>query len=126
MVMLDADPNDERGCILAQAMECAVGGSTDPAWAANGAWVMRFDNRGTARTVAVVTGQSWVPDCLEVALPDELVDFAVSFILGEVEHDGIGFVRAWRVPNDVEDPGAGMCRIVMPGMEAVDPERVAA
>lgn len=126
LVMLDADPDDERGCILALAMECAVGSSTDPEWGADGRWVMRFDDCWTARTVAVVTGQTWVPDCLEVALPNELVDFAVSLSLGEVEQDGIGFVRAWRVPNDADDPSAGMCRFVMPGMEAVDPERVAA
>lgn len=126
LVMLDADPDDERGGILAQAMECAVGGSTEPEWAADDRWVMRFDDRWTARTVAVVTGQPWLPESLEVALPDELVDFAVSFSLGEVEQDGIGFVRSWRVPNDVDDPAAGMCRFVMPGMEAVDPGRIAA
>lgn len=124
--MLGADPDDERGCILAQAMQCGVGGSTDPQWGADGRWVMRFGDLWTARTVGVVTGQSWLADPLEVVLPSELVDFAVSFSVGEVEADGIGFVRSWRVPNDADDPAAGIRRFVMPGMEALDPDRVAA
>jgi hypothetical protein len=126
LVMLGTDPGDERGCILAQAMECAIGGSTDPDWAAEGRWVLRFSDRWTARTVAIVTGQPWRPVRLEVELPQELVDFAVSFSVGEVEQDDIGFLRAWRVPADVDNPAAGMWRFVMPGMEDVDAERLEA
>jgi hypothetical protein len=87
---------------------------------------MGFTDRWTTRTVAVVTGQPWLPDGLEVELPQELVDFAVSFSVREVEQDDVGFVRVWRVPADVDDPAAGMSRFVMPGMEDVEPERVAA
>jgi hypothetical protein len=107
-------------------MECAIGGSMDPVWRAEGRWVLRFTDRWSARMVAVVTGQPWLPDRLEVELPQELVDFAVSFSVGEVEQDDVGFVRAWLVPSDVDDPAAGMWRFIIPGMEDVEPERVAA
>lgn len=62
---LGADPDDERECILAQAMECAVGESDDPVWAGEGRWVMRFESLRTAAAVARMTGQDWVPERLE-------------------------------------------------------------
>ena len=97
------DPDDERQCVLGRALHCPVGGSKDPTWEAAGQWVMRFNDLWTTRTVGIVTQQEWLPDPLEVRLPDELVDFAVSVRHGLVETDEVGLVSAWLVPPDGDD-----------------------
>jgi hypothetical protein len=113
-----AETGSEDACILAHAMQCAVGGASDPAWAAAGRWVLGFRDRWTARMVALELEQAWHPGYLEVEAPELLVDFAVAFELDEIEPDEIGFVRAWRVPTGDDDDASERCRFVMPGMES--------
>src|SRR4051812_10797351 len=131
LVMLDLDADDEEACILATALGVPVGGSLDPAWCAAGRWTMRFGDYATARIAAICTEQEWLPERLEVELPELLVDFATSAHYGLVEQDDIGFVRAWHVPVDGDDFSKGFDKFWMPGMRtesvaAVSAEPVAA
>jgi hypothetical protein len=126
LTMLGAETGDEDGCVLARAMQCAIGGASDPAWAAAGRWVLRFHDRWTARIVALELGREWHPEHFEVEAPELLVDFAVAFEFGEVEPDEIGYVRAWRVPAGDEGSTDEWCRFVMPEMESAVPVLVLA
>src|SRR4051794_5586095 len=124
LVMLDLDVDDEEECILATALGVPVGGSNDPAWSAAGRWVIRFDDYATARIAAICTQQEWLPERLEVELPELLVDFATSAHYGLVEQDDIGFVRAWHVPIDGNDLSKGFDDFWMPGMRTEGVEAV--
>lgn len=115
--LLGTDPFDEQRCVLAQALNCEVGGSANPTWDAAAHWVMRFDDLWTARTVGIVTEQEWLPDVFEVRLAERLVDFAVSAHHDLIETDDLGFVSAWFVPRDGHDLEQGFERFVMPGFE---------
>lgn len=111
------DSGDERQCVLAQALNCRVGGAMHPIWAAAGRWAMRFKDLWTTRTVGIVTEQEWLPGPFEVRLPDQLVDFAVAAHHDLIEADELGFVYAWLVPRDGDDLSLGFVRLVMPGFE---------
>lgn len=115
--LLGTDPFDEQNCVLAQALNCEVGGSANSTWDAAARWVMRFDDLWTTRTVGIVTEQEWLPDAFEVRLPDVLVDFAVSAQHHLIETDDQGYVRGWLVPRDGHDLEQGFERLEMPGFE---------
>jgi hypothetical protein len=124
LTMLGAAVREEDGCVLAHAMQCEMGGASDPAWEADGRWVLRFRDCWTARIVALELGREWEPEHFEVQAPELLVDFAVAFELGEVEPDEFGFVRAWRVPAGEDGSTDEWCRFVMPEMESAEPALV--
>jgi hypothetical protein len=116
LVVLGAEPGDESGCVLAQAMQCAMGGASDPAWAAAGRWVLRFHDRWTARIVALELGREWHLEYFEVEAPELLVDLISvwssetrlgSSALGTYPREtmalrmgGVGLLcRRWRAPS---------------------------
>lgn len=96
---LGTEPDHETGCVVAAALGVPVGESGNPEWAAQGLWVMRFDDLRLARRVGVVTGQAWLSESPEVRLPEVLVDLAVAQHLDAVVPDDVGFVRGWWVPT---------------------------
>ena len=63
---------------------------------------MRFADRSTAADVAAAAGAPWLPDRSEVALPWDVVDFAVAAHLGLIEADDSGHVVSWFAPVDDE------------------------
>ncbi len=115
--VLGANPDDEQTCVLAEAMVCPVGGSAHPKWMSAGRWVLRFEDLWTTRTTGIVTEQAWLPEPLEVQLPDALVDFAVAARYDLVETDELGYIGAWLVPRDGLDLDRGFERHAMPGFE---------
>src|SRR4051812_39532675 len=89
--------DDEANCIVATALGLPVGQSENLGWSAESRWVMRMPDRATARLVGIVTDLDWRADPPEVALPDEVIDLAVSHHFAAVESDDIGVLAAWWV-----------------------------
>ncbi len=109
----DVDPDDAERCFLAQTLEGEIGAS--PA----GEWSVHVGDPAAARVVGICQKLPWSVDPPAVALPECAIDFATATHVGLVEADEIGFVVAWSVPRDADDPSKGLERHVVPGMEAV-------
>ena len=73
---------DERGCLLARALQAEIGGSADQGF--SGHFVVRLGDQVLARAVARRTGQP-CNDRAEVLLPEPLARLAVAFDRGEVD-----------------------------------------
>ena len=88
---------DERGCLLARALQAEIGGSADPGF--SGHFVMRLGEQGLARAVARRTGQP-CNDNAEVLLPEPLERLAVAFDRGQVEPRGARYVAFGQLSFD--------------------------
>ena len=88
---------DERGCLLARALQAEIGGSEDPGF--SGHFVMRLGDQGLARAVARRTGQP-CNDNAEVLLPEPLERLAVAFDRGQVEPRGARYVAPGQLSFD--------------------------
>ena len=98
--LLDTEADAEGHDVLGTALGVPIGGSEHPVWSARDRWVMRCSDASTAERVATALGSEWVAEPPEVALPDELVDLAVSEHYDVVVEDDEGWVRGWWIPDD--------------------------
>jgi len=84
------EQDDETNCIVANALGLPVGESEHEDWSGESRWVMRLPDPATARLVGVATGLDWRAQPAEAALPDVLIDLAVSYHFAAVEGDEAG------------------------------------
>ena len=91
------EQDDETNCIVANALGLPVGASHHDDWDSDCKWVMRLPSADTAEMIGLATGLDWRADPAEVALPEELVDLAVSYHFAAVEGDDLGRLTAWWV-----------------------------
>jgi len=85
--------------VLAAALGVEVDGAENLHWELAGRWVMHFAEPWIAEQVATSLGLESVAEPPEVALPDALVDVAVSEQFDVVVEDDEGWVRGWWVPD---------------------------
>jgi hypothetical protein len=88
---------DERGCLLARALQAEVGGSADPRFSDH--FVVRLGDHALARAVAGRTGQP-CNDRAEVLLPEPLARLAVAFDRGQVKRIGARYVAPGQLSFD--------------------------
>ena len=88
---------DERGCLLARALQAEVGGSADPRFSDH--FVVRLGDHALARAVAGRTGQP-CNDRAEVLLPEPLARLAVAFDRGQVKRIGARYVPPGQLSFD--------------------------
>lgn len=91
------EQDDETNCIVANALGLPVGASDHDDWGSESKWVMRLPSAAAAQIVGFATGLDWRADPAEVALPEELIDLAVSHHFAAVESDELGALAAWWV-----------------------------
>jgi hypothetical protein len=101
--------------VLESALGLGVGGAENMHWELERRWVMRFDLAWLAERVATALALEWVAEPPEVALPDALIDLAVSEHLEVVVEDDEGWVRGWWVPDT-----AGLPRFLTPDDRIVE------
>lgn len=102
--LLGTEPDDEERDVLRSALGVSVGASEHSDWSTQGRWVMRFHDASNAERVASALGQEWLDEPPEVALPDALVDLAVSEHFAVVVEDDEGWLRGWWAPGDDGHP----------------------
>lgn len=91
------EQDDEANCIVANALGLPVGASDHDDWGRDSQWVMRVPTAAVAQMVGLATGLEWRANPAEVALPEELIDLAVSYHFAAVEGDDLGRLTAWWV-----------------------------
>lgn len=91
------EQDDETNCIVANALGVPVGASDHDDWDSDSKWVMRLPTAAIAQIIGVQAGLDWRADPGEVALPEELIDLAVSYHFAAVEGDDLGRLTAWWV-----------------------------
>ncbi len=91
------EQDDETNCIVANALGVPVGASDHDDWDGDSKWVMRLPSAAVAQMIGVQAGLDWRADPAEVALPEELIDLAVSYHFAAVEGDDFGRLTAWWV-----------------------------
>lgn len=90
------EQDDETNCIVANALGVPVGPSHDDR-GGELRWVMRLPDPAVAEMLGLATGLEWRFEPAEVALPEELIDLAVSHHFAAVEGDRRGALSAWWV-----------------------------
>jgi hypothetical protein len=91
------EQDDETNCIVANALGVPVGASDHDDWDSDSTWVMHLPSAAIAEMIGLATGLDWRADPAEVALPEELIDLAVSYHFAAVEGDELGRLTAWWV-----------------------------
>lgn len=91
------EQDDETNCIVANALGLPVGASDHDDWDSDSKWVMRLPSAAIAQMIGLATGLGWRADPAEVALPEELIDLAVSYHFAAVEGGDLGRLTAWWV-----------------------------
>lgn len=74
-----------------------VGASDHDDWRTDSKWVMRLPSAAIVHMIGLATELDWRADPAEVALPEELIDLAVSYRFAALEGDDLGRLTAWWV-----------------------------